>query len=436
MEYKLSGEFIIKYQMDELGVIFAILTSFMYLLIAIYQTGYFKADGHKRSYYVFYVLSYLSILSELFSANLITMYISFEFVSLTTAMFVFHERNKESRKGGFRILYFSIAGAFTALFGVFALYANKGGDIPFVKGGSLDLDFLNGNTRLYLISAFLMIIGFGVKAAILPYHAWLPAAHPVAPSPGSAALSGIIVKCGAFAVIRTVFYVFGADFIRGTWVQTVWMILAVITIFLGSMLAYREKIFKKRLAYSTVSQMNYIMFGLSLLNVTGFIGAMIHVVLHSMVKITLFLVAGTIIHQAGKRLVDEYDGLGRCMPVTFFCYTIASVTLVGIPPAGTFLSKWYLCRGALNLGGANHVIAVVGMVVLMVSALLTAGYLFPVFIRGYIPRAEFAKKEYEKCEPTAWMTVPIVILTVLIFVLGIYPNVVTDVFAEFAATVM
>ncbi len=436
MEYKLSEEFIIKYQIDALGVIFAILTSLLYVLIAVYQIGYFKREQHKKFYYIFYVLSYFSIISELFSANLITMYISFEFVSLTTSMLVFHYRNKDSRKGGFRILYFSIAGAFTALFGVFTLYANRGGDIPFVKGGSLDMDFLSGNSELYLIGAFLMIIGFGVKAAILPYHAWLPAAHPVAPSPGSAALSGIIVKCGAFAVIRTVFYVFGADFIRGTWVQTVWMILAILTIFLGSMLAYREKIFKKRLAYSTVSQMNYIMFGLSLLNVTGFIGAMIHVVLHSMVKITLFLVAGTIIHQTGKKLVDEYDGLGRCMPITFFCYTIASVTLVGIPPAGTFLSKWYLCRGALNLGGANHMVAVIGMIVLMVSALLTAGYLFPIFIRGYIPRAEFAKKEYEKCEPAAWMTVPIVILTVLILVLGIYPDVVTDVFAEFAATVM
>ncbi|MDE6023947.1 MAG: proton-conducting membrane transporter [Lachnospiraceae bacterium] len=436
MEYKLSEEFIIKYQLDELGVIFAILASAMYALIAIYQIGYFKKDEHKKSYIVFFVLSFLSIISELFSANLITMYISFELVSLTTAMFVFHDRNKESRKGGFRILYFSMAGAFTALFGVFTMYANKGGDIPFVKGGSLDMEFLSGKSDVYLIAAFLMIIGFGVKTAILPYHAWLPEAHPVAPSPGSATLSGIIVKCGAFAVIRTIFYVFGADFIRGTWVQTTWMILAIITIFLGSMLAYREKIFKKRLAYSTVSQMNYITFGLSLLNVTGFIGAMIHVILHSLVKITLFLVAGVIIHKTGKKLVEEYDGLGRCMPITFCCYTIASVTLVGIPPAGTFLSKWYICRGALNLGGANHTIAVIGMVVLMVSALLTAGYLFPVFIRGYIPRAEFAKKEYETCEPSAWMTVPLVILAVLILALGIYPSVVTDVLAEFAANVM
>lgn len=436
MEYKLSNEFLIKYQIDELGVIFAILTTAMYILLAIYQTGYFKHDNNKKSYWVFFVLSYFAILSENFSANLITMYISFEFISLSTAMFVFHDRNKDSRKGGFRILYFSIAGTFTALFGVFTIYAKQGKDIPFIKGGAFSPEFLQDNKSLFLVAAFLMIIGFGVKAAILPYHVWLPEAHPVAPAPGSAALSGVIVKCGAFAVIRTVFYVFGADFIRGSWVQTTWMILSIVTIFLGSMLAYREKVFKKRLAYSTVSQMNYIMFGLSLLSVYGFVGALVHVVLHAMVKITLFLVAGIIIHQTGKKLVSEFDGFGKMMPITFVCYTLASVTLVGIPPAGTFLSKWYISKGALSIGGPNETIAFVGMVVLMISALLTAGYLFPVFIRGFFPRAEFASKEYKKCEPAASMTVPLIILAIMILVLGIYPDIIVDTFAEFAATLM
>ena len=280
-----------------------------------------------------------------------------------------------------------------------------------------------------------MIMGFGVKAAIFPYHAWLPAAHPVAPAPGSAALSGIVVKCGAFAIIRTVFYVFGADFIRGTWVQTVWMILAVVTIFLGSMLAYKEKVFKKRLAYSTISQMNYIMFGLSLLNISGIVGALTHVVLHSMVKINLFLVSGVIIHQTGKKLVSEYDGIGKKMPVTIACYTLASVTLVGIPPAGTFLSKWYICEGALA-ADYNGTLAFAGIIVLMISALLTAGYLFPVFIRGYFPRAKYAEKEYEKCEASPWMVVPIVILTILIVILGVFPGLLTDELSSFVTSIL
>lgn len=435
MEYRFTDEFIIRYHIDELGVIFAILATLMYAIIAIYQIGYFKGDRHKKSYYVFFVISYLAMLSQFFADNLITMYISFEFISFSTAMFVFHDRNKESKKGGFRILYFSIAGAFTALFGVFALYAHRGADIAFVKGGSLGTEFLNKNISLYLVCAFLMIIGFGVKAAILPYHAWLPEAHPVAPAPASAALSGVIVKCGAFAVIRTVFYVFGTDFIRDTWVQRAWMILAIISVLLGSMLAYRESVFKKRLAYSTVSQMNYIMFGLSLLNTMGFAGAIIHVVVHSIVKTTLFLVSGVIIHQTGKRLVDEYDGFGKCMPVTFFCYTIAALALVGVPP-GTLLNKWLICSGAFKLTGTSHTIAFVGMLVIMISALLTAGYLFPIFIRGYFPRVEFAKKEYEKCEPSAWMVAPLVILVVMILILGIYPYMIFEEFSQLALALM
>lgn len=435
MEYKLSNEFIIKYQIDELSVIFAILATVMYVLMAIYQKGYFKHDKHNLSYNVFFVLSYFAIISEFFAASLITMYISFELVTLTTVMFVFHDRNKDSRRGAFRNLYFSLAGAFTALAGVFILYATLGNDISFAAGGSIGMQDLSEYRKLFLVVAFLMIMGFGVKAAIFPYHAWLPAAHPVAPAPGSAALSGIVVKCGAFAIIRTVFYVFGADFIRGTWVQTVWMILAVVTIFLGSMLAYKEKVFKKRLAYSTISQMNYIMFGLSLLNISGIVGALTHVVLHSMVKINLFLVSGVIIHQTGKKLVSEYDGIGKKMPVTIACYTLASVTLVGIPPAGTFLSKWYICEGALA-ADYNGTLAFAGIIVLMISALLTAGYLFPVFIRGYFPRAKYAEKEYEKCEASPWMVVPIVILTILIVILGVFPGLLTDELSSFVTSIL
>lgn len=429
MGFKLTDEFIIDYKIDRLGVIFALLVAVMYLLIAVYQVGYFRHDRHKKSYMVFYCLSFLAIMSEFFAANLITMYISFEFVTFTTVMFVFHDRNREARRGAFRNLYFSMAGAFTALAGVFILYSGWGTNIGFAKGGFFPKEFLDGDEKLFFVAAFLMLLGFGVKTATLPFQAWLPAAHPVAPAPGSAALSGIVVKCGAFAVIRTVYYLFGTEFLRGTWVQTAWMALSIVTIFLGSMLAYREKVFKKRLAYSTISQMNYIMFGLSLLSVSGIVGAMLHVIMHSMVKITLFLVAGNLIHQTGKRRVDEYEGLGRKMPITFVCYTIAAVTLVGIPPSGTFLSKWYFSRAALA-ATANSGLAFAGVIVLMVSALLTAGYLFPIFIRGFYPGESFEEEKTEKCEAPYWMTIPLIILVVMIVVLGVYPNLILSQFDD------
>lgn len=447
MGFRLTDELIIRYEIDQLAVIFAILTTVMYLIIGIYQVGYFKHDKNKKSFFVFFILSYLAIMSQVFSATLITMYISFEMITITNTLMVFHERNKAAIKGAFRYLYFSIAGAFTGLAGVFMIYTLAAGSVSFVKGGSLSPEMLSANSGVLLVAAFLIIIGLGVKAAIMPFHAWLAAAHPIAPAPASALLSGIAVNCGIFAVIRAVYYVFGGDFIRGTWVQTTWMILSILTILLGSMLAYKEKIFKKKLAYSTVSQMNYAMFALALINVPALMGAFIHVISHSMVKITLFLIAGILIHKTGKKLVNDYSGLGKIMPITFACYTIAAITLVGIPPAGTFISKWYICLGALN-APFDKGIALAGIVVLMVSALLTAGYLFPIFIDGFAGKNKIEKAsesqnleesqrtgenkheggetvqvKTRKWETSPSMLVAIVILTIMIVILGFFPNI-------------
>ena len=178
-----------------------------------------------------------------------------------------------------------------------------------------------------------------------PLHAWLPTAHPVAPAPASAFLSGIIVKAGVLAIIRTVYYVAGAAFLRGTWVQTVWAVFAIVTILMGSSLAFKEKIFKKRLAYSTVSNLSYILLGLSMLNETAFTGSILHVVFHAVIKSALFLSAGALIFITGNTKVNDFMGLGKRMPVLFWCYTIVSLGLIGIPPTSGVVSKWYLAVG-------------------------------------------------------------------------------------------
>ena len=195
-----------------------------------------------------------------------------------------------------KYLFYSMCGAYLGLFGIFFLYKYCD-TLAFVPGGSLNLTLLADHQGIVMVAVFAMLIGFVVKAGMLPLHAWLPTAHPVAPSPASAALSGIIVKCGVLAIIRTVYYVVGADFIRGTWIQTAWMVLTLMTIFMGSMLAFREPVFKKRLAYSTVSQVSYILFGLSALTPTAMTGALLHVVFHAFIKCTLFLTAGIFIFQ-------------------------------------------------------------------------------------------------------------------------------------------
>ena len=237
-------------------------------------------------------------------------------------------------------------------------------------------------------------------------------------------MSGIIVKMGVLGMIRVVYYLVGADFLRGTWVQTTWMILALATVFMGSMLAYREKIMKKRLAYSTVSQASYILFGLSLLQPEAMTGALLHVVFHAIIKSCLFLSAGTIIFKTGKTNVTDLRGIGKEMPIAIWCYTLASAALIGIPPASGFISKWYLATGALSSG--IEVFSWLGPVVLLVSALLTAGYLLPITVGGFLPGADYDYTSLEKKEPALVMLLPLLILAALAVLLGLLPNPLTD----------
>ena len=210
---------------------------------------------------------------------------------------------------------------------------------------------------------------------------------------------------------------------------------------MDSMLAYREPVLKKRLAYSTVSQLSYILFGLSVMNVTAVTGGLLHVLAHGFIKAVLFLVAGAIICTTGRTRVEELRGIGKEMPLTMWCYTIASLGLIGIPPTGGFISKWYLAIGSLQsntpaFAGIGPVFRWLGPVVLLVSALLTAGYLLPLTIHGFLPGADYDYAHLQKREPSPWMTVPIVILTVLSVLLGLFPNLLTDRIMGFVSTLM
>ena len=273
-----------------------------------------------------------------------------------------------------------------------------------------------------------------MKAGLFPLHAWLPAAHPVAPAPASAVLSAIIVKMGVLGILRIVYYMVGAEFIRGTWVQTVWIILTLITIFMGSMMAYREKIFKKRLAYSTVSQASYILFGIALLDPTALTGSLLHVVFHAIIKSALFMSAGAIIYKTGKTRVDEFRGIGKEMPVTIWCYTFASLALIGIPPASGFISKWYLIIGALE--SEIRIFCWLGPVILLLSALLTAGYLLPITINGFLPGADYDYRSLRKREPGKMMVVPILVFACLAVLFGVLPNPLTEFITGIVNTVL
>lgn len=422
---------------DDLGRLFAGIVVAVFLLAGFFSFGYMSHEKNEKRYYSFYLITFGVLMGLCFSGNLVTLYLFYELMTLASMPLVIHNGSKEAVMAALKYMFYSFCGAYMALFGIYFLYKYAGAPDPlrsfggmwdyaelmgFVPGGSLDMAAVaeSGNTTLCLTAVFLMLVGFGVKAGCFPLHAWLPTAHPVAPAPASAFLSGIIVKGGILAVIRTVYYCVGTDFLRGTWVQTVWCILAVITLLMGSSLAFKEKILKKRLAYSTVSNLSYILLGLSMMNAAAFTGSLLHVVFHALIKSGLFLFAGALIFGTGRVKVKEFAGLGKKMPVLFWSYTICSLGLIGIPPTSGIISKWYLAAGCLESGIAG--LSWIGPVALLVSALLTAGYLLPLAVNGFL-KAPLDEKELDKYrEPAPCMLVPVVVLAAATLLLGVFPT--------------
>ncbi len=394
---------------DGIGRIFSVLFTVMFLLAGIFGFEYL----HERleDYYFFYLLTLSAMLGLCYAGNLLTFYLFYEAMTLLSFPLVLHEGTEASRRAAMKYLGYSLFGAALALFGFFVVYPATNGAL-FTAGGALS----GKASPLLLGAALAMIVGFGGKAGMIPLHDWLPTAHPEAPAPASAVLSGVITKGGVLGILRTVYYLYGADALRGTYVQHTVLVLALVTVFTGSMLAYKEKVLKKRLAYSTVSQVSYVVFGLMLLNTAGFAGAVLQAVFHSVAKVCLFLCAGAFICKTGKTRVEQLEGIGRSMPLALFCFAIAGLSLIGIPPFAGFVSKWYLAEGSFT---AFPGIGWVGAAVLLVSALLTAGYLLPPVSHGFFPGEEF---EFERIGCGPCIRAPLCVLAAAALVLGLFPS--------------
>ena len=432
--FPLTENLEICFRPDGLGIFFMGFIPPVWLLGGIFSLEYLKHETRRKRFWGFYLLTLGALHGLSLSGNLVTMYLFFEMMTLVSMPLVLHTQTHEAVMAGLKYLLYSMCGAYMALFGVFYLYHLGGGPVEFSPGGVLSPEALAQGGILPYLSIFLMILGFGVKAGMFPMHAWLPTAHPVAPAPASAVLSAIIVKGGVLAVLRSVYYTVGADFIRGTWVQYAWLVLALVTVFMGSMLAFREPVFKKRLAYSSVSQASYILLGMAVLHPAALTGALMHVLFHAFIKTALFLTAGAVIYWTGCTRVDELAGIGKRMPVTLWCYTFVSLGLIGIPPMSGFISKWYLMTGMLESG--TGVFSWLGPAVLLVSALLTAGYLLPVTIRGFLPGKDY---DYSRCgslEPPKKMTIPLAILAAAALLTGLFPGGLAGYLGEIAQSVL
>ena len=457
--FRLNDTLVISFWIDSVGKIFAIIMALVWIVSGFYSFEYMKHEEHNKRFYGFYIMVLGILMGLCFAQNMITYYAFYELMTIGSFALVLHNQSREAIMAGLKYLFYSFAGAYMVLFGIFMTHSyTKDPSMSFGTNAALNVEHAvssgvlklsssaAGDTLVYgsagagakgllMLCMFLMILGFSVKAGMFPMHGWLPTAHPVAPAPASAVLSAIIVKAGVLGIIRVIFGIFGENLFSGSAVQKICIILSLITVFMGSMLAYKEKVLKKRLAYSTVSQVSYILFGLFMINEQSFYGSMIHVAAHATIKSTLFLCAGAIIYITGCTRVDELRGIGKKMPVMLWCFTIASLGLIGIPPFGGFVSKWYLCVGALSAD--MKVFSWLGPVILLVSALLTAGYLLPISINGFLPGKAFNEKVasneqtlenrayFAAKEPKLIMLIPIIILTLLSVFIGLFPEVLT-----------
>jgi len=405
----LTEDVLLLLQPDGLSGVFLVMVAVLWALAGVFSFGYLKNDRRAGVFFGVYLIVYGTMAGVAQSGNLITVYLFYEMLTLTSSLLVFYEGTHEAIMAGLKYLFYSVAGAFLALAGIFML-SRMNEWLIFTPGG-VALDYqANGGTGTVLAAAFLMVLG-------------------LAPAPASAVLSGLIVKAGVFFSIRVVYYIVGAGRLRGTWVQYAWLTLALVTVFMGSMLAYMEPVLKKRLAYSTVSQVSYILFGLALLTPGGFTGGLLHMVFHAVTKCGLFLAAGALIKQTGCTRVSELAGVGRAMPVTAGCFAVFALSLVGIPPFSGFVSKWYLATGVEGAGVG--LFALIGPAVLLVSALLTAGYLFPLPVRGFFAPAKAGVKE-----APAVMALPLVVLAALALGLGLFAQPLLACLAEIAGTVL
>ena len=417
--WKFNDVLSLSYRIDSVSIVFLTAIVVLWACAGAYSIFYMKEKENLKRYYVIYMILFFVLCAMACAANLFTFYLNYELMTLCSAPLVMHEQTIEARLAGFKYILFSLLGAYCVLFGFYVLnkYCTT---LTFTYGGTLDLAAIGDNKGLVLTAAFLMILGFGVKAGLWPFHSWLTSAHPIAVSPASAVLSGVIVKAGATGIIRTVFYLVGPEFVKRTWVQSAWMILTLLTVLMGSTLAYFEPVLKKRLAYSTISQVSYILFGLATLNEVAYNGAMLQFLAHAFAKCALFMMAGLMISLSGSINVKDLKGLGKKYPLLFWCFTICSLSMIGIPPTGGFLGKWYLIEGSLNSG--FYYFTWVGPIFLMLSALLTAGYLLPIVLEGFFPKGGYVDDGKEKVKYPLNVTVSIIVLTVLAVLVGIVPN--------------
>lgn len=422
--FKLNEFLDVYFRIDKLSILFSLLVAILWIFTTFYAMEYMKHEGKEKRFFTFFLATLGVTMGIAFSGNLITLYAFYEFLTLSTFPLVIHTDSKEALKSGKKYLIYSFVGATLVLLGMILLFSITK-DTTFNAHGILSALTID-NRNLYLVSYVAMFLGFGVKAALVPFHSWLPAAM-VAPTPVSSLLHAVaVVKSGIFAIVRLSYFIFGAEIIKELHVNIFLSVLIVLSILMGSFLALHQENLKKRLAYSTISQLGYILLGIVLLNEEAFVGSLLHLINHAVIKIVLFFCVGAIMYTTGKTDISQIRGIGKQMPITMGCFGIAAISLIGIPPTNGFVSKWYLAQGGLTSG------KMIFPAILLLSALLTALYLLPVITEAFFKKGEDTIVK----EAPIKMLLPIVMITGIIVLLGLFPNMVISFIQKIASEVI
>lgn len=370
----------IAFEAEPLGMLFALVSSGLWLVTSFYSIGYMRAHHEKKQtrFYACFAIAISSVMGICFSGNMLTLFIFYEVLTISTYPLVIHSQTPEAVKAGRTYLGILIGTSIGFLLLAILWTWFLAGTLDFKTGG-----ILKGNAEAPVIGLLLFLYMYGIgKAALMPIHRWLPAAM-VAPTPVSALLHAVaVVKAGVFSVVKVIVYIFGTDTLAGISHDDWLMYIAGFTIIAASCVALTRDNLKERLAYSTVSQLSYIVLGAALANSAGVLGSGMHIAMHAFGKITLFFCAGAIMVASHKTEISDMDGLGRTMPMTFFAFFIGALCVIGIPPLGGSWSKWYLMLGAAE---ADQVIFIF---VLMASSLLNIAYLMPIVGRGFFAKTK------------------------------------------------
>ncbi|TCJ14693.1 monovalent cation/H+ antiporter subunit D family protein [Rubrobacter taiwanensis] len=399
---------------DALSMLFLVLSAGLWLVTTLYSIGYLRDAPHRSRFYAFFGLSVSATAGIALAGNLFTLFIFYEILTLATYPLVVHRETREAMRIGRMYLIYTLAGGVAVLAGAIALQIITG-STEFVTGGALSGDEASPAV-LIAIFAFL-VLGFGVKNAFVPLHSWLPAAM-IAPTPVSALLHGVaVVKAGAFGIVRVVYDIFGIELSAALGVTLPLALLASFTIVYGSVKALFEDELKKRLAYSTVSQVSYIVLGVSLVGFLSSMGGIVHLVHQGVMKVTLFFCAGVISETLGIKHISKMGGVGRRLPWTMTAFTVGSLGMMGLPPMAGFISKWYLGTGALEAGQGWAV------AVLVASTLLNTAYFLPVIYVAFFGKPD--KEKWEEKRPPSrfeadWLLLfPTLIVAAFVILVGI-----------------